>query len=74
MPATSCATPAWLCPATMASTRPRGSCLASRKISASLSHDEDHDFWILNVATAAKTKTRATKVNLRFIAIGRTSE
>jgi len=41
---------------------------------ASVSHDEDHDFWILNVAAAAKTKTKATKVNLRFIAIGRTPE
>ena len=40
MPATSCATAAWVCPATIASTRPAGSCLASLKISASLSHDE----------------------------------
>ncbi len=41
---------------------------------ATISHDEDHDFWILNVSTPAKAKTRSTKLNLRFIAIGRTSE
>tara|TARA_B100000029_G_scaffold420865_1_gene426890 strand:- start:374 stop:1069 length:696 start_codon:yes stop_codon:yes gene_type:complete len=41
---------------------------------ASVTHDDDHDFWILNVQAAAKTKTKAAKVNLRFIAIGRTPE
>ncbi len=41
---------------------------------ASVSHDEDHDFWILNIPAAARTKTRSAKVDLRFIAIGRTSE
>ena len=41
---------------------------------ASVTHDDDHGFWILNVAAAAKTKTKAAKVNLRFIAIGRSPE
>ncbi|HCK52851.1 MAG TPA: hypothetical protein DIC23_06510 [Planctomycetaceae bacterium] len=43
--------------------------------SASVTHDEDHDFWILNVAAAATSKSKkATKVNLRFIVVGRSPE
>ena len=41
---------------------------------ATISHDKDHDFWILNVSTPARAKTRATKLSLRFIAIGRSPE
>lgn len=41
---------------------------------AGLSHDEDHDFWILNLVTAAKAKKKSVKVGLRFITIGHTSE
>ncbi len=42
---------------------------------AAVTHDEDHDFWILTVPAAAKTKSKAKAVvNLRFIAIGRSPE
>ncbi|MFP6703856.1 MAG: hypothetical protein VB861_19060 [Planctomycetaceae bacterium] len=41
---------------------------------ASLSHDEDHDFWILSVAATAKATAKAVRVNLRFVAIGQTTE
>ena len=41
---------------------------------AGLSHDEDHDFWILNLVTAAKAKKKSVKVGLRFLTIGHTSE
>ena len=41
---------------------------------AGLSHDEDHDFWILNLPTRAKAKNKPVTVNLRFIAIGKAEE
>ena len=38
---------------------------------ASLSHDEDHDFWILNVTGSGKEKNKGVKIPIRIIVIGR---
>ena len=37
---------------------------------ASLSHDENYDFWILNVTGSGKEKNKEVKVPLRIIVIG----
>lgn len=41
---------------------------------AELAHDEDNEYWILNVPAAGKEKDKAVKVGLRFVAIGRALE
>ncbi len=41
-----------------------------RAEAASLSHDEDHDFWILNVTVKGKEKNKGVKVPIRIIVIG----
>ena len=42
----------------------------NRAEAASLSHDEDHDFWILNVTGSGKQKNKGIKVPIRIIVIG----
>ncbi len=39
-----------------------------------LSHDEDHDFWILNFNANGKAKDKKVKVSMRLVAIGQSSE
>ena len=41
-----------------------------RAEAASLSHDEDHDFWILNVTGSGKEKNKSVKIPIRIIVLG----
>lgn len=41
--------------------------------SPTLTHDEDREFWILNVVTAGKAGDKETKVPMRIVAIGRSA-
>ncbi len=41
---------------------------------AKLSHDEEHDYWILQVAATGKQKDKSIPIALRMIAVGRSPE
>jgi hypothetical protein len=40
----------------------------------SLSHDEEHDFWIVSLTAAGKEGDKAVKLPLRFVVVGRALE
>lgn len=39
-----------------------------------VTHDEDHEFWIISAPVNGTLKGKASKVGLRFVAIGRSEE
>lgn len=52
------------------------SLLASKKVpaKATVEHNEDSEFWIINAPLDGKVKDKKSKVGLRFVAIGRSEE
>ncbi len=48
--------------------------LPAEAVKTQLTHDEDHDFWIVNSTATGKSKDKTVKVPIRLVAIGHSEE